>query len=236
MREITTILDTTVDHFSGWLAKYTAMLPYKHFATDRGRWALQSARFGTDNRIDIEGVFITRSEDGQSEIANYDGSVISFYFIKLAPARIEVKAECSYDFCLDYFCELLVEIAKCWPEALPDIAGWIRALTTGIGAAPDAPTSPTSNAGKEQGQEEKAESKPEDLAKLRQIIIGHFDEGELRDLYFDLGIGYGGVPGHSTNDKARELIAYCIRHSRISDLLAKLEKLYPAVSWKGKPD
>src|SRR6185503_14426446 len=53
--------------------------------------------------------------------------------------------------------------------------------------------------------------------KLRQILISHFNESELRDLCFDLGIDYEVLGGDDKTDKARELILYFGRVERTSE-------------------
>jgi hypothetical protein len=77
------------------------------------------------------------------------------------------------------------------------------------------------------------EQKPEqiNLDKLRQILTTYFDESELRDLYFDLGIEYGSLQGESTRDKARELISYLKRRGRIFELLEIGKQQRPGIHW-----
>ncbi len=68
-------------------------------------------------------------------------------------------------------------------------------------------------------------------AALRQTLTDLFDDGELRTLCFDLGIGYDDLPGQSKADKARELVAYVNRHGRLADLLATCRELRPKAAW-----
>jgi hypothetical protein len=68
---------------------------------------------------------------------------------------------------------------------------------------------------------------------LRLILVDHFNESELRDLYFDLSIEYESVPGQTKNDKARELISYTQRNRRIKELLAHCRRLQPQANWQG---
>lgn len=56
------------------------------------------------------------------------------------------------------------------------------------------------------------------LVALRQVLIDRFDEGELRDLIFDLAIDYDDLPGAAKKDKARELISFCWRRGRLPEL------------------
>ena len=85
------------------------------------------------------------------------------------------------------------------------------------------------------GQGEKGIPAVQHLEWLHQNIVSHFNQSELRDLYyFGMGIDYDDLPGQSKNDKARELIAYCQRYSRLDDLVAKLRELHPNVPWEGE--
>ena len=52
--------------------------------------------------------------------------------------------------------------------------------------------------------------------RLREILSDRFNESELRDLCFDLGISYENLPGSSKADRARELIVYCEQRERTS--------------------
>ncbi len=70
------------------------------------------------------------------------------------------------------------------------------------------------------------------LIKVRQILAVNFNEGELRTLCFDLGIDYDSLPATGKSDKARELIAYCERHSRLNELVAIGKHLRPNISWE----
>jgi hypothetical protein len=67
--------------------------------------------------------------------------------------------------------------------------------------------------------------------KLRTLIIAHFNDGELRDLCFDLGIDYENLPGQGKSDKARELVAYVQRYERTDELVALCRRLRPNVAW-----
>ena len=59
-----------------------------------------------------------------------------------------------------------------------------------------------------------------DRPGLRDILVTHFSDGELRDLCFDLGIDYESLPGEGKSAKARELVAYCQRRDRLAELEA----------------
>jgi hypothetical protein len=67
-------------------------------------------------------------------------------------------------------------------------------------------------------------------AKLRDLILQAFDETELEILCFDLGIDYESLPGQSKVKKTIELIEYCVRSSRLPNLLDWCEGHRPAMA------
>ncbi|MCB8945201.1 MAG: hypothetical protein H6658_15755 [Ardenticatenaceae bacterium] len=72
------------------------------------------------------------------------------------------------------------------------------------------------------------------LPQLRQQLIAAFDENELQDLCFDLGVDYGSLPAQGKANKARELLETMVRHGRLADLLANCTTLRPHLNW-GEP-
>ena len=70
-----------------------------------------------------------------------------------------------------------------------------------------------------------------DLAKLRQLLVSHFSESELRDICFDLGVDYEDLPGESKSDKARELVTYFERRGCVPELVEKCAQLRANVKW-----
>ena len=70
-----------------------------------------------------------------------------------------------------------------------------------------------------------------DTTQLRQMIVDHFNKGELRSLCFDLGIDYEDLAGSGKVDKARELIEYCERHGRAAELISACRRLRPHLTW-----
>lgn len=71
----------------------------------------------------------------------------------------------------------------------------------------------------------------EELAQLRQLLVDHFNEGELRTLCFDLGVDYDGLPAEGKANKARELVAHLERRNQIPALLEIGRRLRPDVDW-----
>ncbi len=74
------------------------------------------------------------------------------------------------------------------------------------------------------------------LIQLRQFFDTRFSEDELRTVCFDLGIDYDNLAGMGKAGKARELVAYYERNSRIPELLAVARQLRPGVSWPDAAD
>lgn len=74
-----------------------------------------------------------------------------------------------------------------------------------------------------------------DLPRLRQLLVQFFNDGELRDLCFDLGIDYDNLPGSGKSDKARELVAYAQRRGIMANLLAACRQQRPHAPWSGTP-
>jgi hypothetical protein len=66
---------------------------------------------------------------------------------------------------------------------------------------------------------------------LRQILTEHFNDGELHNLSFDLGVDYETLPGQTKQDKARELITHLERRDRISELVQACYELRPHAPW-----
>ncbi len=89
------------------------------------------------------------------------------------------------------------------------------------------------NRGKPQQEASPAKEQPvqmsssEELFKLHQILSTLFNESELRDLCFNLGIDYENLPGVSKPDKARELVVYFQRRDQLANLISVCQKLRP---------
>jgi hypothetical protein len=66
---------------------------------------------------------------------------------------------------------------------------------------------------------------------LRQMLIDHFNDSELNDLCFDLGIEYTDLPGEGRADKARELVAHVQRRGRTAELVALCRQFRPDANW-----
>ena len=56
------------------------------------------------------------------------------------------------------------------------------------------------------------------LSSLRDLLDQNFDDGELRQLCFDLGIEYENLPGATRILKAQSLIQHCLRYERLPEL------------------
>jgi hypothetical protein len=94
------------------------------------------------------------------------------------------------------------------------------------------PVPATENIDPEQSVETaEIKTKQDDLSNLRKILTVRFNESELRNLYFELGVDYDSLPGVGNIDKARELVAYYMRRDQISKLIAAGKKQRPDISW-----
>ena len=72
--------------------------------------------------------------------------------------------------------------------------------------------------------------KPVEPRKLLKALIELFNENELRDLCFDLGLDYENLPPGGKKDKARELVSYFIRRNRINYLVSVFREQRPHVT------
>jgi tetratricopeptide (TPR) repeat protein len=75
------------------------------------------------------------------------------------------------------------------------------------------------------------------LLKVNQEILQaniqrHFNTAELQALCFELKIDFNALDGQGMANKARELVAYCVRNRRVSAFLQELSKRNPSVSWE----
>lgn len=84
----------------------------------------------------------------------------------------------------------------------------------------------------------KAEAVPEtdagassEMAQLRKQIAFYFDLSDLQNLCWDLGIRYEDLGGDGLSAKVRELLAYCVRNGRLSDLLDYCRQERGHVEW-----
>lgn len=67
--------------------------------------------------------------------------------------------------------------------------------------------------------------------QLRQLLVNRFDDGELRTLCFDLGVGYDNLPGSGKADKARELVSYMERREGLAELVRVGRHARPDAPW-----
>jgi hypothetical protein len=75
-------------------------------------------------------------------------------------------------------------------------------------------------------------AEPIDPVQLRRVLAGHFDEGELRTLCFDLGLEYDAIPGRDTAEKARELVAAMRRRNRLAELVDAVRRERAGLPWE----
>jgi len=65
---------------------------------------------------------------------------------------------------------------------------------------------------------------------LRQILTDRFNDTELSNLCFDLGIDYDTLKGDSKADKARELVAHFKRRNNEAQLVEAIKRMRPDIS------
>ena len=70
------------------------------------------------------------------------------------------------------------------------------------------------------------------IRRLPTAINEQFNEEELRDLCFELGVDYENLPAGSKANKARELVTYFARRQQIPDLTAALHDRRPHTPWE----
>ena len=69
------------------------------------------------------------------------------------------------------------------------------------------------------------------LIQLRETLTQRFNQSELQDLCFDMGIMYDELSGSTIGDKARELLLLCIRHNRVAELITHGKRIRPDIPW-----
>ena len=70
-----------------------------------------------------------------------------------------------------------------------------------------------------------------DRTKLHKNIEKSFDNEELYNLCFDMGIPHENLRGETNTSLARELIDYCERRGQTSQLVARCQELRPHIKW-----
>jgi hypothetical protein len=71
-----------------------------------------------------------------------------------------------------------------------------------------------------------------ELVKLKDQIKDHFNQNDLKELCFNLGLDFEDLPGETRKDKARELVIYCQQHGLLMSLVNQCQKLRPHLSWQ----
>lgn len=66
---------------------------------------------------------------------------------------------------------------------------------------------------------------------LHELIRSSFNEEEVKDLCYELGVDYEDLPALGKAGKVRELIVYCQKNGRISPLLTACQTARPHVEW-----
>lgn len=71
--------------------------------------------------------------------------------------------------------------------------------------------------------------------KLYEILVLYFDQEELKSLCFNLGVDYDDLRGEGKENKARELVTYMKRRSRIQELENEIVRERPSIPGLKKP-
>jgi hypothetical protein len=69
------------------------------------------------------------------------------------------------------------------------------------------------------------------LIKVIRTLTSRFNDGELRDLSYEIDVDYESLPGEGKSGKARELVAYVDRRRRLKELLQIVKRSRPDISW-----
>lgn len=72
---------------------------------------------------------------------------------------------------------------------------------------------------------------PDTRGTFLSLLRESFDESELRDICFHLGIDYESLPGQDKRGKTRSLIELCLRAGRAKELATYCHELRPNVEW-----
>jgi hypothetical protein len=67
--------------------------------------------------------------------------------------------------------------------------------------------------------------------KLHQMLTSKFNEGEIKNLCFYLGVDYDSLSDQGKDSKARELISYLEHRERLEDLIETGKHLRPEINW-----
>jgi hypothetical protein len=67
--------------------------------------------------------------------------------------------------------------------------------------------------------------------RMHDLLVAHFDMGELMQICFDLGIMWDLIAGDNLDGKARSLILKMEREDRLYQLTGQCYKARPEVDW-----
>jgi hypothetical protein len=71
------------------------------------------------------------------------------------------------------------------------------------------------------------------LPILRKLINSYFDQEEIADLSFDMGIDLQNITAANANKggQIRDLLSYADRHDRLAELIATAQEHRPQITW-----
>ncbi|MBK8903663.1 MAG: tetratricopeptide repeat protein [Anaerolineaceae bacterium] len=70
-----------------------------------------------------------------------------------------------------------------------------------------------------------------DRSQLLHLLSQHFNQEELKTLCFELNVDFDNLGGDSKESKVRELVAWCERTNRITELITTCKNKRPLIDW-----
>ena len=68
-------------------------------------------------------------------------------------------------------------------------------------------------------------------ARLRRVIVGHFDDEELRTLAHDVGVSADNLRGETLMLRAASLVSWAERNDRLLTLMREVIRAPPNIDW-----
>lgn len=72
----------------------------------------------------------------------------------------------------------------------------------------------------------------ENQVKLHRILDQYFNDQELRQLCFEMSVQYDDLPYPGQSNKARELVALCVRTGRVDELIQRVKDARPNLDFE----
>ncbi len=170
---------------------------------------------------------------------SFDVAVLNLHLLTKSDFLIESVLECiqcyspstpcilvsgSYDRFIGrlgrYRARFVQNFAKMGPPSGFDLDQLFDAVARAIqNKLDDEPSDPKTEPQAEQDGQATADSDQALWTELRNILQTRFDESELRQLVFDLGINYGDLEGSNHPDRVMSLLNHVRRHTMLNKLI-----------------